>query len=243
MFVNAIRLRRRCHLLSVTAGCWLVAGAICAAGQPDAAGTADPEKRADDTPRGPRVRLVTSLGDVELELFADKAPVSVENFLAYVRSGFYDGLVFHRVVPNFMIQAGGFDENLDARTNGLLPPIKNESANLLKNERGTVAMARLSEPHSATSQFFINLADNPHLDRTRRQPYGYAVFGRVVGGMDVVERIAAARCIQHDKDPRRGVDGPVNPDPPIIIKKALILEDEPPPAEESPPERDDPPQE
>jgi cyclophilin family peptidyl-prolyl cis-trans isomerase len=180
----------------------------------------------------PRVRLVTSVGDIVIKLFEDKAPLSVENFLQYVRDGFYDGLAFHRVKADFMIQTGGYDAELEPRTEGLRPAIKNESRNGLKNERGTVAMARLSDPHSATSQFFINVSDNPHLDRGPRQPYGYTVFGQVVEGMDVVDRIQHARTIQHEKDPRKGQDGPVNPDPPIVIEKA-IEEKTPATAEES----------
>jgi len=175
-----------------------------------------------------RVKLRTSVGDIVLELYDDKSPVSVENFLQYVRDGFYDGIAFHRVVKGFMIQTGGFNADLSPRTNGLRGPIKNESGNLLKNERGTVAMARMSDPHSATSQFFINVVDNPHLDRTRRQPYGYAVFGKVVEGMDVVDKIQNAPCIQHPNDPRGGADGPVNPNPPITIKEATILEPQAP---------------
>jgi len=170
----------------------------------------------------PRVRLQTSEGDIVIELFPDEAPLSVENFLQYVRAGFYDGLAFHRVKADFMIQTGGYTAELDARTDGLRPAIKNESANGLKNTRGTVAMARLSDPHSATSQFFINVVDNPHLDRSTRQPFGFAVFGQVVEGMDVVDRIQHANTTQHPKDPRQGKDGPVNPDPPIVIRKAMV---------------------
>lgn len=142
----------------------------------------------------PRVKLTTSLGDITLELESDKAPVTVENFLAYVRSGYYAGTVFHRVIPGFMIQGGGLDEKLQDKVEGQRPPIKNEGGNGLKNETGTVAMARTSVPDSATSQFFINVKDNGFLDRAQAQDgVGYAVFGRVVDGMDVVRKIEAVK--------------------------------------------------
>jgi cyclophilin family peptidyl-prolyl cis-trans isomerase len=135
------------------------------------------------------VILSTSLGDITLELLSDKAPVSVENFLAYVDAKFFDGCIFHRVIPGFMVQAGGFT----AEMKRLLPkpPIKNEADNGLKNLRGTVAMAHTKDVNSATSQFFINLKDNAFLDHGKRD-FGYAVFARVAKGMDVVDRIAAA---------------------------------------------------
>ncbi|NIU63176.1 MAG: peptidylprolyl isomerase A [Pseudomonas stutzeri] len=135
----------------------------------------------------PRVLLTTSLGEIELELEAEKAPISVENFIAYVDSGFYDGTVFHRVIPGFMIQGGGFDEGLNQKPTKA--PIKNEADNGLHNERGTVAMARTQNVNSATSQFFINLRDNDFLDHGSRD-FGYAVFGKVVRGMEVVDQIA-----------------------------------------------------
>lgn len=134
------------------------------------------------------VTMKTSLGDVRIELDAERAPITVENFLAYVDDGFYDGTVFHRVIPNFMIQGGGFDEDLKQKSTRA--PIRNEAQNGLRNERGTLAMARTSDPNSATSQFFINLVDNAPLDHGARD-FGYAVFGRVIGGMDVVERIGS----------------------------------------------------
>ena len=135
-----------------------------------------------------RVRLVTSLGEIVLELYPEKAPRTVENFLQYVAGGFYDGLIFHRVISGFMIQGGGFDPAMRRRPTR--PPIPNESDNGLGNARGTVAMARTSDPHSATAQFFINVVDNSFLDRARaRDGWGYCVFGRVVEGMDVVDRI------------------------------------------------------
>lgn len=154
------------------------------------------------------VVLETSLGNIEIELDAQKAPLSTENFLAYVDAGHYDGTVFHRVIPSFMIQGGGFDETSSQKaTRG---PIKNEFGNGLVNKRGTVAMARTNDPHSATSQFFVNLVDNGFLDN----PPGYAVFGKVTAGMDVVDKIAAVPT---------GRKGPFSQDAPqtnVVIKKA-----------------------
>ena len=135
----------------------------------------------------PRVLLTTSLGEIELELEAEKAPVSVENFLGYVDSGFFDGTVFHRVIPGFMIQGGGFGEGLNQKPTKA--PIKNEADTGLHNVRGTVAMARTQNVNSATSQFFINHRDNDFLDHGSRD-FGYAVFGKVVRGMEVVDQIA-----------------------------------------------------
>ncbi len=138
----------------------------------------------------PRVLLSTSHGDITVELDQEKAPITSENFLAYASSGHYDGTVFHRVIPGFMIQGGGFTE--DMRQKPTNPPITNEADNGLKNNRGTVAMARTSDPHSASSQFFINLKDNGFLDHKAKTPqgWGYAVFGEVVEGMEVVDAIA-----------------------------------------------------
>ncbi|MGE4406769.1 peptidylprolyl isomerase [Pseudomonas sp.] len=135
----------------------------------------------------PHVLLTTSLGEIEIELEAEKAPTSVENFLGYVDSGFYDGTVFHRVIPGFMIQGGGFGEGLNQKPTKA--PIKNEADNGLHNVRGTLAMARTQNVNSATSQFFINHRDNAFLDHGARD-FGYAVFGKVVRGMDVVDQIA-----------------------------------------------------
>jgi len=135
----------------------------------------------------PRVLLTTSMGEIELELEAEKAPISVENFLGYVDSGFYDGTVFHRVIPGFMVQGGGFGEGLNQKPTKA--PIKNEADNGLHNVRGTVAMARTQNVNSATSQFFINHRDNDFLDHGGRD-FGYAVFAKVVRGMEVVDQIA-----------------------------------------------------
>lgn len=136
------------------------------------------------------VIMTTSHGDIVIELDAEKAPITVENFLRYVDEGFFDGTIFHRVIPGFMIQGGGLTENLREKKGHA--PIKNEADNGLKNLRGTLAMARTANIHSATSQFFINLADNAFLDHGARD-FGYAVFGQVVGGMDVVDAIAAVQ--------------------------------------------------
>lgn len=135
----------------------------------------------------PRVLLNTSLGEIEIELDQEKAPISVRNFLEYVDSGFYDGTIFHRVIPGFMIQGGGFDAQM--RQKPTSAPIRNEADNGLRNERGTLAMARTQIRDSATSQFFINLTDNDFLNHGARD-FGYAVFGKVVRGMGVVDQIA-----------------------------------------------------
>lgn len=139
-------------------------------------------------PEDSRVLLETDLGDIEIRLYLDESPVSSANFLSYVDSGFYDGLIFHRVIPGFMVQAGGFDENMEKPTTQ--SPIVNESSNGLANTRATLAFARTSFPDSATSQFFINLVDNASLDY-RSGEQGYAVFAEVIQGMDVVDAIAA----------------------------------------------------
>ncbi|MDC8011759.1 peptidylprolyl isomerase [Tahibacter sp. BL] len=160
----------------------------------------------------------TSMGDITLELFADKAPKSVENFLQYAKEGFYDGTVFHRVIDNFMIQGGGFTKDLTQKR--ARAPIHNEANNGLSNLRGTVSMARTNDPHSATAQFFINLVDNKRLDYVSDQSgmtYGYAVFGKVTSGMDVVDKIKAVET---------GAQGPFVSDVPkttITIDKVDIV--------------------
>jgi cyclophilin family peptidyl-prolyl cis-trans isomerase len=137
----------------------------------------------------PVVLMKTSLGDVKIELDKAKAPVTVDNFVVYVNEKFYDGTIFHRVIPQFMIQGGGFDKDMNQKKTKA--PIKNEAGNGLKNTTGTIAMARTSDPNSATAQFFINTKDNAFLDHKNDTPqgYGYAVFGTVVDGMDVVKKI------------------------------------------------------
>jgi cyclophilin family peptidyl-prolyl cis-trans isomerase len=134
------------------------------------------------------VEMTTSHGKIKLELDKEKAPESVENFVQYARSGFYDGTIFHRVIKDFMIQGGGFTSDMSKKENRA--PIQNEAKNGLKNKRGTIAMARTSAPHSATSQFFINHIDNDFLDYPGHDGWGYAVFGKVTEGMQVVDAIA-----------------------------------------------------
>ncbi|MFG1496399.1 peptidylprolyl isomerase [Saccharospirillum sp. HFRX-1] len=136
-----------------------------------------------------KVLLTTTLGDITLELDTEKAPKTSENFANYVKEGHYDGVIFHRVINNFMVQGGGFEPGMKQRPTG--EPIKNEANNGLKNDIGTVAMARTMDPHSASAQFFINVADNNFLNHSAETPegWGYAVFGKVVDGMDVVNRI------------------------------------------------------
>lgn len=163
----------------------------------------------------PVVRLETSLGTIDLELNADKAPATVENFVQYVKDGHYDGLVFHRVISGFMIQGGGYDAQTQERKTR--SPVRNEAKNGLKNVRGSVAMARTSDPHSASSQFFINHGDNGFLDFPGQDGWGYAVFGKVIEGLDVVDAIAATKT---GPIPPFGRDVPVTP---VIITKASLL--------------------
>ncbi len=136
----------------------------------------------------PMVELKTTQGDIVVEVFADKAPKSADNFIQYVKDGFYNGTVFHRVIDGFMVQGGGFDA--DMKQKSTRAPIENEAKNGLRNEAGTLAMARTADPHSASSQFFINLVPNTALDYPSRDGWGYAVFAKVVKGLDVVETIA-----------------------------------------------------
>ena len=141
--------------------------------------------------KNPTVLMETSLGNIKIELFQKESPESVKNFLSYVKEGFYNGTTFHRVIPGFMVQGGGFTANMNQKSTG--KPIKNEAANGLKNDRGTLAMARTGDPDSATAQFFINLVNNNGLNRPQPDGHGYAVFGKVIEGMDVVDRIAGVR--------------------------------------------------
>ena len=162
----------------------------------------------------PRVSLETSMGVIVLELDAEKAPVTVANFLQYVRDGHYDGTIFHRVISNFMIQGGGFTPNMQQKPTRA--PIPLESRNGLRNTTGTIAMARTQVPDSATAQFFINVKDNDFLDQANsRDGHGYAVFGRVVSGMDVVEKIRTVPTS------RRGMHSDVPVTPVTIIKATL----------------------
>jgi peptidyl-prolyl cis-trans isomerase A (cyclophilin A) len=162
----------------------------------------------------PQVDLKTSAGTIRVELYPAKAPKSVENFLQYVRDGHYNGTIFHRVIPGFMVQGGGMTANMAQKPTR--PPIPIESKNGLKNQVGTLAMARTSDPNSATSQFFINVNDNGFLDYPGQDGHGYTVFGKVVGGMDVVNKIVAAPTGNqgmHQNVPRT----------PIVIESASVV--------------------
>jgi peptidylprolyl isomerase/peptidyl-prolyl cis-trans isomerase B (cyclophilin B) len=193
-------------MLGVTAGC----------------GASEPGKQTVSTapaagqPANPRVLIETSKGNITIELFTRNAPISTANFLNYVKTGFYDGLVFHRVIPGFMVQGGGMTPDMAEKPKNA--PIQNEADNGLKNLRGTLAMARTGEPHSASSQFFINVADNAFLNHRGKsfEGWGYAVFGQVVDGMNVVDAIVAV--------PRgnRGPHGDV-PVEPIVMKRVSLL--------------------
>ncbi len=163
------------------------------------------------------VTLETSLGTIKLELYADKAPKTVANFVAYAKAGHYNGLVFHRIIKGFMIQGGGYDEKMSQRDTRA--PVENEARNCPSNARGTIAMARTSAPHSATSQFFINHADNGRLDAAQSPDgWGYCAFGKVTEGMDVVDKIAAA---QTGSLPPFGRDVPLAN---IVIKSVTVQE-------------------
>lgn len=165
----------------------------------------------------PTALIRTSMGDIKLELYAEKAPVSVENFINYANNGFYDGTIFHRVISHFMIQGGGFTPDMKKKSTG--EPIANEAGNGLSNLRGTVAMARTNDPHSATAQFFINTQDNRNLDYTgeaNSRTWGYAVFGIVTEGMEVVEKI---RFVETSSPP------PFSdvPSVPVVIESIKII--------------------
>lgn len=165
----------------------------------------------------PRVNLQTNLGDVVIELNAEKAPKTVENFLTYAREGFYDGTIFHRIINNFMVQGGGFDAAMKQKQTHA--PIENEANNGLKNDRYTLAMARTADPHSATAQFFVNVADNDFLNFTSPTPngWGYAVFGKVVEGTEVIDKMKAV------KTGNRGFHQDVPVDN-VVIEKASVVE-------------------
>lgn len=171
------------------------------------------DAEAPDAAENPSVTIHTSLGDITLELFADKAPVTVENFVAYANDGFYDGTIFHRVISHFMIQGGGMTEDLSRKATR--DPIVNEAKNGLSNTRGTIAMARTSDPDSATSQFFINVQDNLNLDYSPLSP-GYTVFGQVTDGMEVVDEI---RFVETTSSPPFH-DVPVEP---VVIESVEVV--------------------
>lgn len=161
-------------LISAVALICLMTGVACAEGK-----------------KNPVVTMETTIGTIKIELFEKDAPISVKNFMDYVKSGFYSGTIFHRVIPGFMAQGGGFTP--DRKQKPTNAPIKNEAVNGLKNDRGTIAMARTSDPDSATSQFFINVVNNAMLNRPNPDRAGYAVFGKVVEGMDVVDKIVSVK--------------------------------------------------
>ena len=165
----------------------------------------------------PTAIIHTSMGDIKLELYADKAPVSVENFVGYAKNGYYDGTIFHRVISHFMIQGGGFTADMTKKSPG--ESIFNEAGNGLSNRRGTIAMARTNDPHSATAQFFINTQDNTNLDFTSEansRTWGYAVFGKVTGGLEVVDEI---RYVETGSNP------PYSnvPTVPVVIESVEII--------------------
>ena len=164
------------------------------------------------------ILMTTTLGPMTLELDADNAPKTVENFLSYVSDGFYDGTIFHRVINNFMVQGGGFTADMEQKATQA--PIDNEANNGLKNARGTIAMARTQDPHSATAQFFINVQDNDFLNHTgeNMQGWGYTVFGKVTDGEDVLDKI---RCVQTGSQAGHQ-DVPVEP---IIIESVTVIAD------------------
>lgn len=177
--------------------------------------TAEKPAAAEAAVTSNKVLIKTNVGDIAIELYPDKAPKSVENFLGYVKSGFYDGTVFHRVIPGFMIQGGGFTKDL--RQKPTKAPIAIESKNGLSNTRGTLSMARTMDPNSATAQFFINTVDNQRLDYVSDANPGYAVFGKVTAGLDVVDKIKAVPT---------GPQGPFRSDVPtaaVVIEKVTLV--------------------
>jgi peptidyl-prolyl cis-trans isomerase A (cyclophilin A)/peptidyl-prolyl cis-trans isomerase B (cyclophilin B) len=198
--MTSMKSRIKSHLIARCAAFTFTAGALFLSGAAWAA--------------GPQVSLKTSMGEIVLELNEEQAPKTVDNFLQYVKSGFYKGTIFHRVIDGFMIQAGGMDEKLHGKATR--KPIKNESNNGLSNSAYTVAMARESNPDSATSQFFINVADNPGLDYPFMEGSGYTVFGKVVKGKEVVDKIKGVLV-----DDVRGMENvPVTP---VVIRSATLL--------------------
>tara|TARA_R110002072_G_scaffold2011_6_gene16983 strand:- start:31684 stop:32250 length:567 start_codon:yes stop_codon:yes gene_type:complete len=174
---------------------------------------------ATDTSKEENMVIIrTTFGEIKLELDAEKAPKTVANFLNYARDGFYDGTIFHRVIDNFMIQGGGFDTDMQQKASG--EPIENEADNGLKNDFGTIAMARTSDPHSATAQFFINVKDNDFLNHSGKnmQGWGYTVFGKVVEGTEVLDKIRAVPTSS-----RKGHQDV--PSDPVIIESVVVVED------------------
>lgn len=173
--------------------------------------------RAEAAGKNPVVLMSTTMGDIKIELYPDKAPKTVANFLTYVKEKHYDGTIFHRVIPGFMIQGGGMDKDMkELETHA---PVQNEADNGLKNTVGSIAMARTNDPHSATAQFFINVKDNTFLDHRSKTAsgWGYAVFGKVIDGMDVVKKIENVQTTT--RPPHQNV-----PREPVIIKSVRVVE-------------------
>ena len=185
-------------LVSAVALICLVASIACAEGK-----------------KNPVVAMETSLGTIKIELFEKEAPISVKNFLEYTKSGFFSGTIFHRVIPGFMAQGGGF--TTDRKQKAVKAPIKNEASNGLKNDRGTLSMARTSDPDSATAQFFINVVNNNMLNRPNPDGAGYAVFGKVVEGMDVVDKIVSVKTTNVNMVFQNF------PETPVVIKSVKTL--------------------
>lgn len=213
-------MRAVCGLFGIAALLALAAG--CESENKQAAQT--PATAPAPEPAGPRVELLIGRGDedwgkIVLELDEKKAPRTVDNFLRYVKEGYYDGTIFHRMVPGFMIQGGGYTAIGQEKTQGQHEPIPNESLNGLSNVRGTISMARMDDPHSATSEFFINVADNRRSLDPNPPKYGYAVFGRVVEGMDVVDRIVN---VETRPNPAMGGEKSQPLDPPVLRKARVV---------------------
>ncbi len=197
------------QILAVAVICVAMAAAPPARAQDDASASG-----MENAALYPRVKMETSLGDIVIELNGEKAPISTLNFLRYAEEGYYNGTIFHRVMPGFMIQGGGFTSSLNKKTDGLHPGIKNEWTNRLRNYRGTISMARLGgQPDSGTSQFFINVVDNPALDKAQRDGAAYAVFGKVVEGIETVDAIRNTETEENPKYP----GGKVVPVTPVVI--------------------------
>lgn len=173
--------------------------------------------RAEAAEKNPVVLMTTTMGDIKIELYPDKAPKTVANFLTYVKEKHYDGTIFHRVIPGFMIQGGGMDKDMKERSTHA--PVQNEADNGLKNTVGSIAMARTNDPHSATAQFFINVKDNTFLDHRSKTTsgWGYTVFGKVIDGMDVVKKIEHVKTTT--RPPHQNV-----PNEPVIIKSVRVVE-------------------
>lgn len=200
-------MRKSLHLLLT---CLLTLG-IFNAGAQSAPQKSEQKANSKAPAETPQVVFQTTLGDLRIALFPDRAPVTVDNFLHYVDSGFYNGVIFHRIVPGFVVQGGGFDQEYQQKNTRA--PIANESNNGLRNLRGTLSMARTNDPNSATAQFFINLKDNPQLDY-RPMQQGYAVFGKLVSGLEVIDAMAKQPQGEH-----RGVFENA-PNTPIVIERA-----------------------